>query len=152
MKRIYNYKSPINDPEYFFGRRALVSKIYARIGAGRPQSVSIVGDTKIGKSSLLSYLAHESIKQELLTNPDDYIFLFIPCRTDNELTLGTFTGIIYRMTRKYTDNSDNASIQIEYNYFKRLVENLHKQGKKIILLVEDFENIEDVRQVIRELA
>jgi len=138
MKSIYNFKTPVNDPAFFLGRRALVSKIYARIGAGRPQSVSIVGDTKTGKSSLLSYLAHESIKQEMLTNPDDYIFLIIPCRTDNQLTLGTFTGILYRMTRKYSDNSDDASIQIEYNYFKRMVENLHKQDKKIILFLDDF--------------
>jgi uncharacterized membrane-anchored protein YhcB (DUF1043 family) len=138
MKSIYNYKTPVNNPEFFFGRRSLVSKIYARIGAGRPQSVSIVGDTKIGKSSLLAYLANESIKREMLANPDDYIFLSIPCRTDNQLTLGTFTGIIYRMTRKYSDNSGQASTQIEYNYFKRMVENLNKQDKKIILFLDDF--------------
>jgi hypothetical protein len=133
-----NFNTPVDNPEFFIGRRALVSKIYARIGAGRPQSVSIVGDLKIGKSSLLSYLAHENTKREMLTNPDDYIFLYIPCRTDNQLTLGTFTGIIYRMTRKYTENSGEASIEIEYNYFKKMVENLHKQNKKIILFLDDF--------------
>jgi len=138
MKTAYNFKSPIKDPKFFLGRRSLVSKIYARIGAGRPQSVSIVGDLKIGKSSLLSYLAHETIKREILTKPDDYIFLFIPCRTDNQLTLGTFTGTIYRMTRKYTEKSSEKSIQLEYNYFKHLVENLHKQNKKIILFLDDF--------------
>jgi hypothetical protein len=138
MKSRYNFKTPVNDPAYFLGRRALVSKIYARIGAGRPQSVSIVGDTKIGKSSLLSYLAHEKIKQEMLTYPDDYIFLYIPCRTDNQMTLGTFTGTIYRMTLKYTEKSDDSSIQLEYNYFKRMVEHLHKQNKKIILFLDDF--------------
>jgi serine/threonine-protein kinase len=134
----YNYKSPIADPEHFLGRRALVSKIYARIGAGRPQSVSIVGDMKIGKSSLLSYLAHDKIKNKMLNNPEEYIFLYIPCRSDNQLTLGTFTGLIFRMTRKYSEKSDQESIQAEYNYFKRLVENLHKQNKKIILFLDDF--------------
>jgi serine/threonine-protein kinase len=132
------FNSPVTDPKYFLGRRALISKIYARIGAGRPQSVSIVGDIKIGKSSLLGYLAHEDVKRQMLKNPDEYIFLYIPCRNDNLLTLGTFTGMIYRMTRKYTENSDNTSIQLEYNYFKRLVENLHKQNKKIILFMDDF--------------
>ena len=138
MKSTFNYKSPIDDPDKFIGRRGLVSKIYARIGAGRPQSVSIVGDIKIGKSSLLSFLAHEKIKNEMLNNPEDYIFLYIPCRNDNQLTLGTFTGTIYRMTRKYSENSDHSSIQLEYNYFKRMVENLHKQNKKIILFLDDF--------------
>jgi len=138
MKHHYNFKTPIEDPRFFLGRRALISKIYARIGAGRPQSVSIVGDAKIGKSSLLLYLAHESVKREMLTNPDDYIFLFIPCRTDNQLTLNTFTGTIFRMTSKYAEKSDKESIQLEYNYFKHLVENLHKQHKKIILFLDDF--------------
>ena len=135
---MYNYNSPITDPEHFIGRRALVSKIYARIGAGRPQSVSIVGDIKIGKSSLLGYLAHETTKREMLNNPEEYIYLYIPCRTENQFTLGTFTGTIYRMTRKYAENSSQESIEVEYNYFKRMVENLHKQNKKIILFLDDF--------------
>jgi serine/threonine-protein kinase len=74
----------------------------------------------------------------MLANPDDYIFLYIPCRTDNQFTLGTFTGTIFRMTRKYTEKSDKSSIELEYTYFKRLVENLHKQNKKIILFLDDF--------------
>ena len=138
MTGTYNFTSPVYDPDLFLGRRALVSKIYARIGAGRPQSVSIVGDAKIGKSSLLHYLLHERIKGQMLTHPDDYIFLYIPCRTDNQLTLNTFTSTIFRMTREYSENSNNANIQIEYNYFKHLVENLHKQNKKIILFLDDF--------------
>lgn len=138
MISTYNYKTPISDPKQFLGRRGLISKIYARIGAGRPQSVSIVGDIKIGKSSLLGYLAHEITKREMLNNPDDYIYLYIPCRTENQLTLGTFTGIIYRMTRKYNEKSPEQSIQVEYNYFKRMVEDLHKQNKKIILFLDDF--------------
>jgi serine/threonine-protein kinase len=138
MMTSFNYNIPVSDPEHFLGRRALVSKIYARIGAGRPQSVSIVGDIKIGKTSLLSYLAHEKVKYSMLNNPEEYIFLYIPCRTDSQLTLRTFTGLLYHMTRKYSENSDQESLQLEYNYFKRLVENLHKQNKKIILFLDDF--------------
>jgi serine/threonine-protein kinase len=138
MDNLYNYKEPVSDPKQFIGRKAMVSKIYARIGAGRPQSVSIVGDLKIGKTSLLSYLACEDVKREMLSSPDDYIFLFIPCKKDNSLTLGSLTALIYRMSKKYAENSGNDSMQIEYNYFKKLVENLHRQDKKIILFFDDF--------------
>ena len=123
----------------FIGRRPLVNKIYARIGAGRPQSVSIVGDHKIGKSSLLWYLAHENTKKEMLNNPDSYIFLFIPCRTEKPLTLESFTSTVYKLAKKFSAyTEDNDTDNLKYNYFKKMVENLHKEGKKIILFLDDF--------------
>jgi hypothetical protein len=88
-----NFQTEQNTYQDFIGRRALVSKIYARIGAGRPQSVSIVGDYKIGKTALLGYLAHVKTKNELLINPDNYIFITIFCRTEKPLTLESFTAM-----------------------------------------------------------
>ena len=135
----YNYQKPVSEYKAFLGRRALVSKIYARIGAGRPQSVSIVGDLKVGKSSLLWYLAHEETKKTMLSKPEEYIYLFIPCRADEQLTLESFTRIVYDISRKYTDpDGERDKSPYLYNYFKNLVESLHKQNKKIILFLDDF--------------
>ena len=44
----------IQDIEEFYGRDVEVEKIYSRIGSSRPQSISIVGERRIGKSSLLN--------------------------------------------------------------------------------------------------
>lgn len=44
----------INDPEFFFGRQRIVREICAELRKGC--SISIVGDSQIGKSSLLYYL------------------------------------------------------------------------------------------------
>jgi serine/threonine-protein kinase len=133
------YKTKITDPNLFFGRRALVSKIYARIGAGRPQSVSIVGDVRIGKSSLLWFLAHDKTKEKILLNPADYIFVFVPCRNIQPLSLEGFTELLYQLTRKHANIEDDAAnTGFRYNYFKQLVESLHKKSKKIILFLDDF--------------
>ena len=43
----------IQDPKQFYGRRREMSRIFARIGVDRPQSISVVGERRIGKSSLL---------------------------------------------------------------------------------------------------
>ena len=40
----------IRNPEDFFNRKAEIKKIFSRIGASKPQSISIVGDRRIGKS------------------------------------------------------------------------------------------------------
>ncbi len=48
----------IRDIHRFFGRRrGEVARIFSRIGAARPQSVSVVGERRIGKSSLLNHIA-----------------------------------------------------------------------------------------------
>jgi hypothetical protein len=135
-----NIKHPeTDDHQVFIGRRALVNKIYARIGAGRPQSVSIVGDTRIGKSSLLTFLAHEETRKQYLSNPDDYIYLYIPCRNIQPVTLENFTRILFSLSEPYaTSREESGHNKFNYNYYKHLVESLHKQGKKIILFLDDF--------------
>ena len=54
----------IREVSDFYGRRREVAKIFARIGAARPQSVAIVGERRIGKSSLLNYLCHPEIRRQ----------------------------------------------------------------------------------------
>ncbi len=130
---------PVKSYEHFVGRRALVSKIYARIGAGRPQSVSIVGDARIGKSSLLWYLAHEHTRKQFLSNPDDYIYLFISCRDLEPVTLENFTRRLFELSEPHALIKEETDHHIfNYNYYKHLVESLHKQNKKIILFLDDF--------------
>ena len=133
-------KSKETDYNQFIGREGLVNRIYARIGAGRPQSVSIVGDVKIGKSSLLWYLAHQRTKEKMLHHPQDYIYIYMSCRQIKPLTLTAFTNNLYELTRPYAtvDTDDDDKHGLRYNYFKRLVESHHKENVKIILFLDDF--------------
>ena len=137
-----NYERPINQHETFIGRRVLVNKIYARIGAGRPQSVSIVGDYKIGKSSLLWYLSHDNTKKAMLNEPDKYIFVSISCQALEPLTLKSLTSRIYQLSKKYiTDSTEKETESVSYNYLKKMVESLHTQNKKIIFFFDDFNHV-----------
>ena len=77
MQNPYDYKDPVTNRDLFFGRTTPLAKIYSRIGADRPQSISVVGEPKIGKSSLLWYLALEETRRARLRNPDDYIYFYI---------------------------------------------------------------------------
>ncbi len=44
------------DSPMFYGRESEISKIINRLAAERPQSCAVVGDRRIGKSSLLHRL------------------------------------------------------------------------------------------------
>lgn len=54
----YLERTPVVEPENFFGRDAEVRWVLERITAPRPQCCAITGLRRIGKSSLLNFIAH----------------------------------------------------------------------------------------------
>ena len=50
-------RGPIREPALFFGRENQIRKLIQAIGAQVPQSCSLVGERRIGKTSLLNYLS-----------------------------------------------------------------------------------------------
>lgn len=54
----YLERTPVSDPANFYGRTADVGWILERIIAPRPQCCSITGLPRIGKTSLLRFIAH----------------------------------------------------------------------------------------------
>ena len=139
MDNPYNYNSPVLNREDFFGRSTIISKIYSRIGANRPQSISLVGDAKIGKSSLLWYLAQPETKEHYLNNPESYIYFYIPVVDKGDLNFENFSeffwNIILSDIDKYVQLEDKTP---SYDLFKKIVERLTQNQKKIILFFDDF--------------
>jgi hypothetical protein len=139
MQNPYDYRNPVSNRDLFFGRTSLLAKIYARIGADRPQSVSIVGEPKIGKSSLLWYLATEETRQAFLKNPDDYFYIYIPIGLEKNLSYENFYGSLYSLISKKTMMATEIrKAEPSYDLLKGIIENLNHQDKKIILLFDDF--------------
>ena len=73
----YLNRTMIRDVKDFFGRKREVARIYSRISTTHPQSVSIVGTRRIGKSSLLNFIYQVENREKNLRNPEQYKFLFI---------------------------------------------------------------------------
>ena len=71
----YLNRTAIKDDRGFFGRRRELATIFSRIDAAEPQSVSIVGERRIGKSSLLRALLRR--KQLFLRRPDEFVFAYL---------------------------------------------------------------------------
>src|SRR5256885_17249439 len=77
MKNPYLNRVAIRDTGQFYGRRKELARIFSRIGASRPQSVSIVGERRIGKSSLLNFIYSVDVRAQQLDGGAGYIFLFM---------------------------------------------------------------------------
>ena len=58
MVNPFSYGNPIRDPARFHGRQAELRQIVNRLRSSARESTSIVGERRIGKTSLLKYMAY----------------------------------------------------------------------------------------------
>jgi len=91
----------ISHPSMFFGRSAEVKRSASRICAQRPQSISIVGERRIGKSSLLNYLHNPQTRIQMLDEAERYICLFIDFQQLRKIDEGQFLRLIYAEREKH---------------------------------------------------
>jgi eukaryotic-like serine/threonine-protein kinase len=73
----FTYGNPISDPRRFFGRAREVEQIFGRLRNEEFESSSVVGDRRIGKTSLLNYLADPGIRAAHGLEPERYNFFYI---------------------------------------------------------------------------
>jgi hypothetical protein len=72
----FTFGAMIRDPARFIGRRAELAQIMARINGSQAQGSAVVGPRRIGKSSLLYYLAHPRPDEPLRPDAGQKIVYF----------------------------------------------------------------------------
>ena len=133
---------PITAPRQFFGRRREVKRIYSRLDAPHPQSISVVGERRIGKSSLLNYIYNRKNRKRLMQNHGNAIFIFMDFQRSADLTIPKFIDILFSMF-KYEQSKELKHIRGEKNLdqLRDVVQELSSEGKRIIILMDEFEAI-----------
>ena len=64
----FTYGNPISDPARFIGRRPEVAQVFSRLRNIEFESSSFVGERRVGKTSLLNYLAQVYLRLCRLAN------------------------------------------------------------------------------------
>jgi serine/threonine protein kinase len=131
----------IRDVSEFYGRRREVAKIFARIGASRPQSVAIVGERRIGKSSLLNHLCHPEIRRQYLDSPDAYAFVFIDLQEQREIGIPAFFETLFHGIEKAAGRTEAPGVAANYEGARQVLLRLQEEGRKLILLFDEFDAI-----------
>ena len=141
LKNPYLNRVMIRNTDDFYGRKSEVKKICARIGASRPQSISIVGERRIGKSSLLHYIYHPENRTKYLQHPNDYLFIFIDFQEKHQIDIPQFLEFIIKsLLRECKKDLDlDSNLQPDYQDFKKLVSALDQNSLKIIMIFDEFE-------------
>ncbi|MBN2442933.1 MAG: hypothetical protein JXJ04_16360 [Spirochaetales bacterium] len=131
----------IPHPDMFFGRKGIIKRIMNRISAESPQSVSIVGERRIGKSSLLKYLTLPRTRLEHIDDPEKYIFLFIDFQQIRGIDEKELIGIIFSELKKNQEYDIEISCEANHDGMKFLCDHIIGQGYKFILFFDEFESV-----------
>lgn len=151
MTNPYIWKTTITNPECFFGRKEEVEDIYDRINSEDPQSVAVVSERKMGKSSLLYYLYHK--KEEYLRDPEKYVFICVDIQGETINSKDEFFKIILEKLRKNEKLRDSIVVDDKDNHenVKKTVSKLNADGYKLILFLDEFDLLVQKKSIPLEL-
>jgi uncharacterized protein len=124
-------------PDQFVGRKAELRRIFSALETahtGQLQSVSVVGPRRIGKSSLLYYVAHKPT----LINSDAYRFAYVELSDANCRTLD---GLLATILKQLGANKSNGKLSL--TKFQDAIVTLKNSGKCPVVCLDEFEELTD---------
>lgn len=137
----YLNRSMIRRTEQFFGREREVMRIMQRLGASPPQSVAIVGDRRVGKSSLLHYVSRPEIASGYLYDPDNTVFLFVDFQEVRGLSVDVFFETLFRHLREALEGRVTIDEAADSDGLRALLGRLDSEGIALIVLLDEFDRV-----------
>lgn len=145
----FTFGNPIREPGRFIGRQEELRQVVNRLLSSAHESTSIVGERRIGKTSILMHLADKSSASLLGLVPEHYCLIYIDFQGLVDITPQRFWGrVLTRMGRSMTDpnlRSQLESIQKEENIelfdLEDLCEAITEAGLCVVLLLDEFEYV-----------
>jgi tRNA A-37 threonylcarbamoyl transferase component Bud32 len=135
----YLNRTAIRDDTRFFGRRRELATIFSRIDAVEPQSVSIVGERRIGKSSLLRALLRR--KDVLLRRPDEFVFAYLDLHEKVHGDVSDFFAALIEELSLNLHDMEMHKTAPSYENMRTLVSRLNRDRLKLVFILDEFEAI-----------
>jgi len=92
----FTFGNPIRDPSRFYGRREDIRQVVNRLRSSAHESTSIVGERRIGKTSLLKHLDNPKVAAGLGLLPDQYCMVYIDFQGLTDITPQRFWQRVLR--------------------------------------------------------
>lgn len=159
VRNPFTYGNPISDPSRFFGREREITQIFNRLCNVELESSSLVGERRIGKTSLLSYIARPEVRQAHGLDPDAYFVVYqdlqIPSLAASPTKL--WQRLLQQIARQCPDDEINQRIETirksnengtgndEMDNFvlDELFDLIDEKDMHVIFLFDEFETITD---------
>lgn len=152
MKRNpFQYGRPVHEPGDFFGREEEIKSIYRQILTSN--SISLIGERKIGKTSLLLYIIHPQTLAKHKILPENVLMFYIDMSSLSFFrSSDVFEKLLECISEKVTDHIRmEIDLLLEGEYvsfqqFKEIIARINSYGQKIVFLFDEFESISMVRK------
>jgi hypothetical protein len=139
MDNPYTERAMITDATMFFGREEELDSIFSRLATS--QSYSIVGQRRIGKSSLLYHICQSEVYRDRVPDPDQCAFAYFDLQTVGEPTRERFFSLALRKFAQASDGRLRTDYEPTYDGFRTFVEDSHEAGWGLVLCLDEFEVI-----------
>jgi hypothetical protein len=143
MKNPYVHRKMICSTESFFGRRRELSRIYSLIESS--QQISVVGDRRIGKSSLLCCLSLSEIQAQFSDyDLSEHIFVYIDLLVCAKYTAEMFLRHLLLELQKTTQGILKISIPGQnfiLDDFTDTIDQVMDLNKKLVFLLDEFDYV-----------
>jgi len=145
----FTFGNPIRDPERFFGRKEEIRQIVNRLLSSAHESTSVVGERRIGKTSLLKHLDTPDVAEGFGLLPDQYCMIYIDFQGLTDITPQRFwQRILQKMERSIclpdlVKEIKQLRQQGDLDLFdlEDLFERIADAGLTIVLLLDEFEYV-----------
>ncbi len=137
----YLNRTMIKAPADFYGRQRELQKIFARIDSPRPQSVAIVGERRIGKSSLLyqAYLGGQGPAG--VPDPNHWFAVFLDLSARKDYAVSQVFQTIFSQLGQALDIPPGKDTSTGYDQFQAVVKQLEKSNRRLVIFFDEFEAI-----------
>ena len=145
----FTFGNPIRDPARFFGRQEEIRQIINRLLSSAHESTSVVGERRIGKTSLLKHLDTLEVAERLGLHSDQYCMVYIDFQGLTDITPQRFwQRILQKMERSIClpdliPEIKQVRQQGEFDLFdlEDLFERIADAGLTTVLLLDEFEYV-----------
>lgn len=145
----FTFGNPIKDPARFYGRTAELRQITNRLLSSAHESTSIIGERRIGKTSLLYHLSNPEVSARLGLTPDQFCLVYADFQGLTDITPTRFwQRVLKKMSRSMCDESMKPAIeklggQESFDLFdlEDLFETTQDKGITVVLMLDEFEYV-----------
>ncbi|MBU7025454.1 MAG: ATP-binding protein [Theionarchaea archaeon] len=137
MKNPYIARSPVKNTDVFYGRDEIMKRILRDVTRKQMQSHCIIGERRIGKTSLLFQIMNNQVREKYVGKIKFSIFVGIDITLFPNAPPAAFFEEWARGISKISGQA--LSAEPGYLSFRKYVESVTEAGYKIIILIDEFE-------------
>jgi eukaryotic-like serine/threonine-protein kinase len=146
----FTYGNPISNPSRFSGRQYEVGQIFSRLRNAEFESSALSGERRMGKTSLLNYLANPTVRHFYGLDPDRYMFVYVDLQMMDRETTPTrlWQHLLQQMAQCCYDTEVKQALEEMHLTASSdafaLTDLFHRLDTKnlyVVLLLDEFENV-----------